>query len=273
MSCLTRSQIETSINDAFNDLITNTALACEQINTEGKHDLWIMAGRIALTHSSGTNTLSWRTSSDRTINAGTLSFLSNPKQIKIEYPSQFSTGGKLPRPISVMALPTTALIHYQSGTKDPGYKLGTTADASYTAIAASRSIGKTGTVSFSYGTGTWTVTGIAPFPSNGLSGTSCSYSSGELTIDFPFKLTSRLPQLTPMVSAGNMYIPFVKEHDDDSIKVTFWDVANQTPVTGAIPTDLQFAMDLGDVDQMVDMETTDFSAYGDIWFCGIYQSA
>lgn len=269
MSCKTRTELETAVDAAFSDLIDNTALACEQINTEGKHDLFMMAGRIGFTHTSGSTTVAWKTANDRTINAGALSIITSPNRIKIEYPA--FTAGKIVRPISVLATPGYSLITYNS--VNAGYKLGTEASSVDTRIDISRNVQLSGILGYSTANN-WYIVGASPLPTNAFLGASFNYNTttGELEVTLPMPLKG-VPVLTPMTDAsGNLYIPYVTPSlSANTFKVFFYDLVTGNKMTGTPYNGLICNLNVGEVDQEVDISTTNFGFYGDIFFQGIYQ--
>ncbi|MBL7682727.1 MAG: hypothetical protein JNK00_05165 [Flavipsychrobacter sp.] len=278
MSCLTRSQIETSINDAFSDLITNTALACEQINTEGKHNLWIMAGRIKFTYTSGANVPEWRTGSATTINQGTLSFVGSAdnKKLRITYPSSMTGGGtKFVTPISIQVLPTANLINSAaSGVANSPYVFAADADDTRVDIAVSTPARLTAQVVASGGG--YAMNAQPPFPSNTFSSISPTYSSGKITVSTPTLKFNGIPVVFPFTDGGGStpnLIPIVNPNfTSNSLVVSFYDCDNDTMLSGSAPSNLQFGVDYGFVNLLKDFEHVDFGTQTDIWFFGLFQT-
>lgn len=253
MSCKTRTELETSIDTAFNDLIGNTALLCEQINTEEKHDLWMMAGTVYLTYDSGTgeNALSWSgPSSNTTINPGTLSFINSDTQIQIAYPSDYYDPGN-----NILTLGCAGVANKDVDFRD--YNMVTRTTNMAMSISMYETLRTTAWINYN-GT-SWQVSIGPGWLQTGLS-FSYNSSTGAIRVTSSYKM-SGVPTVSPTPTTPAtpvMYVPFCSYVDDYNIDVYLWDLAAGNVFTGSLISGLRFNIDYGTYTSAINLKTTDF---------------
>lgn len=279
MSCKTRAQLETGIDDAFSDLIDNTALLCEQINTEEKQHLWIMAGVISIIHddTTGKNTLSWIDAADGfdNINVHTLEFSTYKDVIYANFPTKYYRLTPLPTqrsfPISAHVTPFNNMIReFSNGDENAGYKFAVNPNVSRLEISATRRINLTARISYNPGTSAWGMVGLGEFATQ-LNGqvdfTTIPYNTttGVLTIETSFDMRF-CPTIMPYHQGGIPYFtPFIYFVNSRKIEVTWWDNTNGD-LLKIIPASSApgFCIDFGTIDMQMNMEETDFGDYAGI---------
>ncbi|MBS1771511.1 MAG: hypothetical protein JST82_01535 [Bacteroidetes bacterium] len=277
MSCLTKSQLNTTIDNAFSDLIDNTALACEQIDTAHQTGLWMMGGVIELAYNSSTNTntASWQTAYD-TINTGTLTF-NSAGGININYPTAFSSS----LPAAMVATFNSSYNNADAlNTASSGYQLSMDYGSGKADLRLSKSIKASGMVIYDSTTSAWHIDAYTPLGSSYFSGRTFNNttvgSAYALEIDISntiFKTINGLPAVTPVHSGINVVIPYVVNTNDASkVTICFWDVASGsflTSLTGI--TGLIFGIDFGAIEYAIDMQTIDLGSFNKISVLGVFK--
>lgn len=271
MSCKTRTQLETGVDTAFGDLIDNMALACEQIDSEQKQDLWMLAGTIDFTHSGGTNTLSWRSSNATTINTHTLDFNTSLSEqaIDINYPVGYDSSDI----ITAQVTPNEDFVRHFAGFDRGGYRFGAVPQSDKLIIYCMRRVRMSARVTYS-GSGTpFNISCYSPLADSHLSAAlSATWDSTDNKViitntgGYPdFKLNG-MPNVTPRPTVDGSgalttaYIPHAIWEDDHTINVFLTD-SSGSQITGSTPpSDMSFNIDFGEIDWSVNMEETDFTS-------------
>ncbi len=284
MSCKTRAQLETTMETAFDELIENTALACEQIDTEQMHDLWIMAGILNISHDdmTGKNTLTWRDtgSSAQKINVGDLEFSGNKEQIYAKFPTEFYDEGVVRSfPVTAQVSPFYNLIReFSNGDEHAGYKISVNPTVSHLVISATIRVRLTARITYNLSTSAWNMVGLGKYPNemNGqvvFTGGGLGYdnTTGVFKVKTDFKMTS-CPTVFPYQQGGNVYTPFVTYVDSYNFEVVWWNHSANAMQTGPIGSNqIGFAVDFGTIDKEMNMEDTDFGDYAAINVLSIAQ--
>jgi hypothetical protein len=281
MSCKTRTELETAVDAAFSDLIDNTALQCEQVDHQQKHNLWAMGGIIRITWNSTTNEndLEWYSNASTFytgINLGptTTPSLSwypatgNANRIRITYPDAFATSASQQVcPVQVQATPYFGLI--DGGSADGGFKVAAEASNASFDIFLSRYMPMTGIAFYSSTTG-WGLTGVSPLPSNAFLGSTPTYSSGVISIS---RVHRGLPTIIPMVN--NMtpqYTPVINSDNGTVLTLKMRDESTGLYYTGAAIDQWTFGIDYGIEDSLINPRTTNFGSTSYINVSGLFET-
>lgn len=278
MACLSRATLKSAIDSAMDDLVDNTALACQQINTENIEGLWMMSGILHVTRNTmtNTNTWDWLNSGDHlSINVDSVSV--DGSVITVDFPqtadrvSAFivSVDSKL----AILNETTTGTPYYGYG----GFKAGAAIFLDRAEIKITQEANISARIYFD-GTN-WNASEAPPvvfsFSSTGVSYTYTS-ASGRLEIDtsnaFFIKNVPIVTPYGPNGTASSMFLPFVEIISSTVIHIYFWDMTNGVKLTGTAPTGLSFYISFGVVDCGVNPETLDFGPNADLMVMAIMQT-
>lgn len=274
-TCMTRAQIESGVDSAFSDFINNTALRCQQINSEEKEDLWMLAGTIEFAHSGGTNTLSWKTSNGTTINVDNLDFDAalSDNAIDVFYPdTYYDTGNNIRSlPITAQVTPNDIFVRSFAGFDVGGYRFCVVPKTDKLVIYATRRVKLSGYINYSNASSAWVISCVDPVAASYLS-TAVDLSgwdgtNGVLTLKNSGSYTGfefeGMPGITArpkrVAGAVTFYDPFSIWNNKQSVDVYMRDNTG-AKVTGTPPDGIGFNFDFGEIDLSVDMKTTNFGS-------------